>query len=263
MKRHLFGLAVAVSLVCLPALARPAGADNTAFVDALQSMMAELRPHSRRDAQLIRAEYRSFETFRHRVDLEVAMMHDELAMLPEHTAPLNIILRLDGASPIAEKDLAHQEKYLGARPGALGLLMEIAAQVKSGPIEVTSLVRHLDYQRDLAGTNGNARTDVPTHAMGIAFDIALVNTPLSTAYELRDVLSYMRDAGRLYFIGESQQLVFHVVPTRAWLSYYEALHLASTTAPAAPMPEGPSLLDLLDLEPPPAPPTWGLPFWYW
>jgi len=238
MKRRVPIIALAACLTALPAA--PAAADPAAFYDALQSMMSELRPQSRRDARTIKTAYGPLvrsQSFVNRADLEAALGTDEVALLPDHVEPLNISLRLDGRSPIGEKDLANQATYLGARPAALGLLYAIAARVESGPIEVTSLVRHLQYQRALSASNGNANTDVPTHAMGLAVDIALVNTPLARAYEVRDALRDMRDAGSLYFIGESRQLVFHVVPTRAWLGYYDALHFAKTHAPAlAPLP---------------------------
>ena len=238
MKRRCLTIALAAALAA--GYAAPASADPEAFYDALQSMMSELGAHSRRDARPIKAAYRPLvrsQAFAKRPHLQAAIDAHEVALLPDHIDPLNISLRLDGRSPIGEKDLANQATYLGARPAALGLLYAIAARVTSGPIEVTSLVRHLQYQRALASSNGNANTEVPTHAMGLAVDIALINTPLARAYELRDVLREMRDAGSLYFIGESRQLVFHVVPTRAWLGYYEALHFAKTnlTAPA-PLP---------------------------
>lgn len=257
MKRFLTPLALAVSLVTVPAAARPAAAENEAFVDALQSMMAELRPQSQRDARTIKSAYGPLvgsSMFVNRGDLEAALELDELALIPDHSSPLNIMLRLDGAHPIAEKDLANQAMYLGARPATLGLLYEIAERVKTGPIEITSLVRHQQYQRELGATNGNARTEVPTHAMGMAFDIALVNTPLTRSYEIRDVLRGMRDAGMLYFIGETQQLVFHVVPTRASLGYYEALHWAKLHRPAPPSPPVPDIGALMrrPIPPPPA-----------
>ena len=255
-KRFVSRLATAVLIVTAPAFTGFARAENAAFVDALPSMMAELRPQSQRDARTIKSTYAPLvdsAMFVNRGDLEAALEMEELALLPDHIESLNIQLRLNGANPIAEKDLANQALYLGARPSVLSLLYDIAARVESGPIEITSLVRHGQYQRALGATNGNARTAVPTHAMGLAFDIALVNTPLQRAYEVRDVLRRMRDAGMLYFIGESQQLVFHVVPTPASLGYYEAVNWAQTVAP---MPElrVPSIADLMS-RPIPAPPV--------
>ena len=261
-KRSLSRVAIALCAITVMTAARPASASE--FVDALQLMMAQLRAESVRDARTIKAEYgRLVETaaFANRGDLEAALELEELARIPDHTEPLNIVLRLDGAHPIAEKDLRNQELYLGARPATLGLLYEIASRVTSGPIEITSLVRHLDYQRALRATNGNARTDVPTHAMGLAFDIALVNTPLERVYEIRDVLREMREAGLLYFIGESQQLVFHVVPRAAWMTLFDQLQFARTLAPAPPAPPAPDISQLMRREIP-TPPVFELPWWY-
>lgn len=257
--------AIALFVLIAPTISKPAFADDfDAFVEALQSMMEELRPQSRHDARAIKSLYAPMvddAAFANRGDLAAALDVDELALVPEHTEPLNITLRLDGAHPIAEKDLRHQALYLGARPAALGLLYDIASRVQSGPIEITSLVRHLQYQRKLGASNGNARTDVPTHAMGMAFDIALVNTPLERVYEIRDVLREMRDAGSLYFIGELQQFVFHVVPSPAYIGYYEALHFAKLHAPVPRLAPMPAISDLLQLDIP-APPRVELPWWY-
>lgn len=255
-------LALAALLVTAPAAAGTASA-NTAFVDALQSMMAELRPESRRAAKAIKTAYGPLvgrETFADRRDLIDAIEREHVALLAEHALRLNVNLRLSGRSPIGEKDLAHQHAYVGARPAALGLLYAIASRVESSPVEVTSLVRHMHYQRALAGTNGNANTEVPTHAMGLAFDIALVNTPLATAYEIRDVLREMRDAGALHFIGESKQLVFHVVPREAWFGYFEALHWAKTNIEMRQVTMAPRLDALMSLEIPP-PPAFELSWW--
>jgi hypothetical protein len=113
---------------------------------------------------------------------------------------------------------------MAARPATIGALIVVASRVKSGPVEVTSLVRHGEYQDALRATNGNANTSVPMHTMGLAFDIALVNTPLSRVYEIRDVLKEMRAAGDILFIGEHQQLVFHVVPHPSRLGYFTDIY---------------------------------------
>lgn len=239
------GIRVFVGVVCAvvfmsgPVYAEPGG---EAFVSTLKGMMADLKPTSRANSAAMRKAYAPrarTDMIRNRAGLKRALDTEEIATLPADPAALNITVRTKGYSPIAEKDLAHQEWYIAARPATLGLLMHVAAQVTSSPIEVTSLVRHLDYQRKLQRTNRNARTSVPTHAMGHAFDIALVNTPLKTAYEIRDVLRRMRRNGDLIFIGEIRQLVFHVVPTPARHDYYAALYEAYTLAPmrAADIPE--------------------------
>jgi hypothetical protein len=67
--------------------------------------------------------------------------------------------------------------------------------------------------------------------MGLAFDIALINTTLETVYEIRDVLRDMRDAGDLLFIGERRQLVFHVVPHPSRLGYFTDVYTNALGAP--------------------------------
>lgn len=258
-------LAIAVLVMTAPAIVPAASAEpGDLFVDALQSMMSDLRAQSRSDARTIKSAYGPMmrrTMLLDRGDLVASLETEELALIPEHHEDLNIDLRLDGRHPIAEKDLRNQQLYLGARPATLGLLYEIASRVTSGPIEITSLVRHQQYQQSLGASNGNARTDVPTHAMGFAFDIALVNTPLERVYEIRDVLREMRREGLIYFIGETQQLVFHVVPRPAWLGYYDALHWASLYAPAPTTMPAISIAAVMTRDIPP-PPQVELPWWF-
>ena len=256
MLRRLLPLALLIAIFGAsgPAAAESA-ADHQERVDALQLMMSELRPESRRAAKDIKVSFGPMvaQAFANRGALELAIERQHVALLAADALAFNVDPRLNGRHPIGEKDLENQQAYVGARPAALGLLYAIASRVESSPVEVTSLVRHMQYQRALAGTNGNANTDVPTHAMGLAFDIALINTPLETAYEIRDVLSEMSDAGALYFIGESQQLVFHVVPRRAWFGYFEALHWAMTNLPAFELQPAPTLDEMMPRPIPPPP----------
>src|SRR5687767_6364807 len=186
-------------------------------------MMVELRPQSARASKTIRKTYRPhgellvLDRFS---DLEGALVNGGLAPLPDDPLRFNVAPRLEGPYPIGEKDLRNQISYIAARPATIGALLDIASRVKSGPIEITSLVRHSEYQTSLRATNKNATTSVPMHTMGLAFDIALVNTPLETVYEIRDVLERMRDAGEILFIGERRQLVFHVVPHPSRLGHF-------------------------------------------
>jgi hypothetical protein len=198
-------------------------------------MMSDLAAESARDAALIRRLYEEY--------LELLVLDDytaiEGALLTGGLVPLpadprfNLAPRLDGAHPIGEKDLGNQASYVAARPATVGVLLEIASRVQASPVEITSLVRHGGYQDALRATNTNATTSVPMHTMGLAVDIALVNTPLATAYEIRDVLREMRAAGDLLFIGERHQLVFHVVPHPSRIGYFTEVYTAALGAPAA------------------------------
>jgi len=228
-------------LLSLPAQAKETAGDR--FVRSVDRMMVELGPQSARASKTIRSAYRAH--LAHMVleeysDLERALANGGLAPLPGDPIQFNLAPRLAGPSPIGEKDLDNQVSYIAARPATIGALMDIASRVKSGPIEITSLVRHSEYQGALRRTNGNATTSVPMHTMGLAFDIALLNTPLETVYEIRDVLERMRDAGEILFIGERRQLVFHVVPHPSRLGHFTDVY--TRTLGVTPTGDGPHVV---------------------
>src|SRR5688500_16523151 len=209
-------------------------AHASAGMRAVDRMMLELAPDSAQSAETIRRVYQDHLdvlTLREYEELAGALDNGGLVPLPPQPHHYNIIPRLDGPHPIGEKDLANQSSYISARAATIGALLEIASRVKSGPVEITSLVRHGDYQDSLRATNPNAITSVPMHTMGLAVDIALVNTPLNTIYEIRDVLQEMQDAGDILFIGERKQLVFHVVPHPSRLGYFNEVYARSVGTP--------------------------------
>jgi hypothetical protein len=166
-------------------------------------------------------------------DLESQLGTGGLVPLPGDPARFNIVVRLDGDHPIGEKDLLNQASYVAARPAAIGVLLDLASRVKSGPIEVTSLVRHSGYQESLRSTNANANTAVPMHTMWLAVDVALVNSSLKTVQETLAVLEQMRDAGEVLFIAERYQLVFHVVPHPSRLGYFTDVYARARRQPEA------------------------------
>jgi hypothetical protein len=248
--------AVAVNAAAASPEAAPAAA--AAKVSAIDQMMFELAIESARDAAEIRRVYEQYLELLVLNDysaIEGALMTGGLVPLPERPILFNLVPRLDGAHPIGEKDLGNQASYLSARASTIGALIEIASRVKSSPVEITSLVRHGEYQDALRITNSNATTSVPMHTMGLAVDIALVNTPLETAYEIRDILLDMRAAGELLFIGERQQLVFHVVPHPSRLGYFNDVYAAAVGATMATRavevvaPAEPRLLQVHELNP--------------
>ena len=217
----------------LAAAARQASADSAAHVEQLDHMMMSLAAQSARDAAAIKRLYRPYLRLlllNEYSDLEGALATGGLAPLPVNAARFNLAPRLDGPHPIGEKDLDNQVTYLAARPATIGALIVVASRVRSGPVEITSLVRHAEYQAVLKTTNGNAATSVPMHTMGLAFDIALVNTPLKRVHEIRRVLQEMRAAGDILFIGERQQLVFHVVPHPSRMGYFTDIYAQAVGA---------------------------------
>lgn len=228
-------LSLLVCGVVMSALPAAAGSSSTQ-VQALDRMMAGMAPESVRASATIRRVYRDHLDllFLHEFeDLEGALVNGGVAPLPEDPSRFNLMPRLDGAHPIGEKDLSNQASYLAARPATIGVLLELASRVHTGPVEITSLVRHGEYQNALRVTNTNASTSVPMHTMGLAFDIALINTPLRTVYEIRKVLRDMRDAGDILFIGERKQLVFHVVPHPSRLGHFNDVYTRALGTPSA------------------------------
>jgi len=222
-----------VLLSVSPAVASGATPDpQVQFIRSIDRMMVELAPQSSRASASIKRAYRAHLVFLVLDEYDAladALNTGGLVPLPDDPR-FNIKPRVDGMFPIGEKDLDNQESYLSARPATIGALMAVAAQVKSGPIEITSLVRHSEYQGALRKTNGNANTSIPMHTMGLAFDIALVNTPLSRVYEIRDVLERMQADGDILFIGERQQLVFHVVPSPSRLGHFTDVYARAVAA---------------------------------
>lgn len=219
-------LAAIVCLACAPA-ARAGGVTEAEYLSVVADMVADHAPRSAQAGALIRDVYQPYVDPLVLADfnqIEQGLATGGLVPLPVDPQRFNLRVRLEGANPIGEKDVAHQASYLSARAATIGCLLDVASRVKSGPLEVTSLVRYLEYQRQLRMTNPNAATDIPMHALGLAFDIAMVNTPLKTVLEIRDVLRKMSDAGDVLVIIERQQLVFHVVPQPSRLGWYSEVY---------------------------------------
>jgi hypothetical protein len=193
------------------------------FLKTLDAMMVQLAPQSARASAAIKKAYlRHLDLFvlDEYSELERAIASGGVVPLPSDPLRFNVKPRVDGRAPIAEKDLDNQATYISGRAAAIGALLDIASRVTSGPVEVTSLVRHTEYQDALRKTNSNAKTTIPMHTMGLAIDIALINTPLDTVYEIRDVLTQMQKARDILFIAERRQLVFHVVPHPSRLGHF-------------------------------------------
>ena len=209
------------------AFAGGAAEAQTRYMRAVDRMMVELSAQNAHASATVKKEYRVYldhMVLHEFAALEDALLNGGLVPLPADAERFNVRVRTEGPAPLAEKDLDHQTSYIAARPAAVGALLDIASRVKSGPLEITSMVRHSEYQDALRVTNSNANTSVPMHTMGLAFDIALINTPLKTVYELRDVMTGMQAAGDILFIGERKQLVFHVVPHPSRLGYYNDVY---------------------------------------
>jgi hypothetical protein len=63
--------------------------------------------------------------------------------------------------------------------------------------------------RHFSRRNPNARTTSSAHAMGLAFDISILDVPIGSAPEIRDVLRRMRDDGAVLQRGDTTARVSH------------------------------------------------------
>src|SRR5687767_10306926 len=152
------------ALAASPPLVRP-----SPTIRALEAMMSAMAPESARSGAAIRAFYQDhldLLMLDEYSELAGALNNGGLVPLPDDPKRFNLAPRLDGPHPIGEKDLDNQISYLAARPATIGVLLDIASRVMSGPLEITSLVRHSEYQEALRTTNANATTLVPMHTMG-------------------------------------------------------------------------------------------------
>ena len=230
--RLLFAIVVVTLLPTIATAGTPLDRQSQ-FLKAIDAMMVQLAPHTARASATVRKEYSAFLealVFDEYAALEEGLWTGGLVPLPGLPEQFNLNPRTEGPAPIAEKDLANQLTYISARPATIGALLDVASRVTQGKLEITSLVRHTDYQDQLRTTNANANTSVPMHTMGLAFDIALVNTPLPQVYEIRDVLLKMQEAGDILVIGERKQLVFHVVPHPSRLGHFTDVYAHAAAA---------------------------------
>ena len=231
--RLLFAIVVVVTLLPTIATAGTPVDRQSQFLKAIDAMMVQFASHTAHASATVRKEYSAFLealVFDEYAALEEGLWTGGLVPLPGLPEHFNLKPRTDGPAPIAEKDLANQLTYISARPATIGALLDVASRVTQGKLEITSLVRHTDYQDQLRTTNANANTSVPMHTMGLAFDIALVNTPLPQVYEIRDVLLKMQEAGDILVIGERKQLVFHVVPHPSRLGHFTDVYARAAAA---------------------------------
>jgi Family of unknown function (DUF5715) len=98
-------------------------------------------------------------------------------------------------------------------------------------LRVTSLVRTVASQRQLAKRNGNAApANGPrrsSHLTGATLDISKKNMTLAERQWVRRVLRQLRGGGYLYAVEEFQQPVFHIMVYRSYLDYVEFVKASS------------------------------------
>jgi hypothetical protein len=94
------------------------------------------------------------------------------------------------------------------RPQARDLLLQVAHNYKERferPLPISSLVRPVQYQRELARTNANAtRGPTPPHSTGLAFDLYYKYMSATEQEFLMSEIASLKDEGRVEAIREAR-----------------------------------------------------------
>ena len=162
-----------------------------------------------------------------------------LVPLPEPWESFGFRPRLHGESPIAEKDPQHRDVYIQAEPATVGCLLYIMNELRLlqgkrfAPYEVNSLVRTQAYQEALKSSNSNAKTDLPTHTMGKAFDLPMKGISKQRRSDLMFILADMDSEGMLSYIPEGKQDTIHVVFHPLWETFFARVYRQNVNTRAA------------------------------
>lgn len=125
------------------------------------------------------------------------------------------LLRRTGYGSLGEFDPEHRDAYLDASPSALGTLLTIAFETHRlfdalkphretfVPIEVTGLVRPLDYATRAGREFVTGKAHFDALCSGQAFEISLANLPLGERECLRFILDDIGWMGYLGFVEEA------------------------------------------------------------
>jgi hypothetical protein len=165
-------------------------------------------------------------------DLRGAWDAGELVPFPQDEAVTG--LRRDGRmGELARRIGQPVERYHGLRPEALALALYVGAQVRElsgqAPLVVTSTVRDGDYQRELAGRNGEATRRYSLHTTGWAFDVLREYRSRRQALAFQFVLDRLRSLNAI-----------------AWVREPRAIHITASSDAAALLP----LLERVNIDAP-------------
>jgi Transglycosylase SLT domain len=133
-----------------------------------------------------------------------------------------------------EKHLKHKEYYLQASASAIGALAYVTFETrrlfeaaypkkKWAPLEVTALVRALEYQGRLHGDYDVSRTALPSHCTGEVFDLSYKDITEAEYASLLFVLEDIGNDGYLSYIVESGNC-FHVVHSPSSATFFSTVY---------------------------------------
>lgn len=118
-------------------------------------------------------------------------------------------------------NLPEDRRY--CRPWTATFLADLARAHEArfhSPLEVSSAVRTIEYQKRLMATNGNAAPAegdiVSPHVTGATIDIAKKGLSQREVYWMRIHLMALQDAGKIDVEEEFQQACFHITVYRSY-----------------------------------------------
>jgi len=133
---------------------------------------------------------------------------------------------------VVNSDLAEHHRY--CRPWTARFLTDLASAYAAqfhGPLEVSSAVRTVAYQKHLMAVNGNAAAAegdiVSPHLTGATIDIAKKGMTRQQIGWMRSWLTPLQDAGKIDVEEEFQQACFHITVYKEY----------APKAPALPKPQ--------------------------
>lgn len=198
-------------------------ADNSSIDDAWASTIPQVSLHATRIvpvaplrgslASLVRQNERTDADHLERIEND-ADLRDRIARGMLVPVPTSGALTINQSLPL-------DRRY--CRPWTAQFLADLArAHVERfhRPLEVSSAVRTVDYQKRLIGVNGNAAAAegdiVSPHVTGATIDIAKKGLSTREIYWMRGRLLALQDQGKLDVEEEFQQSCFHITVYKSY-----------------------------------------------
>ena len=158
-------------------------------------------------------------------ELKEAIKKNVLVSAPDNPKYFSYALRRQGGQGIGSADLQNRDLFATDTPEVIGALETVAFETrrcweqarskgeKFIPLEVTSMIRTLDYQELLHHSNPNSRTKFPSHTIG-AVDVAFATLPKTEQKCVRFVVQDIGfDEYLGYFDEHEAQKTLHFAPS--------------------------------------------------
>jgi hypothetical protein len=199
-------------------------ADATSSIDELVGELRNVQRRDRRRAASVRAQVSNQRSLVASLEQTKAVMDSwygdpvrRAALLADYQRLAALASDFGGSSYDLQDPEARLEfklRLLGyIRPAARTVLEEIASDYNrqfKRPLPVTSMIRTMEYQKELGEVNPNAaRNSVPPHTTGLAFDVYYHYMTAAEQDFLMNEIARMKDSGRVEALRETRDH-FHI-----------------------------------------------------